>query len=77
MVIEKEKIAAATLQFQKKGPTKNPKINKQGRTIIWNWRVILLVISTNFGLILFKNPSNTIFLRPWNTNTFFRNILEI
>ena len=22
------------------GPTKNPKTNKQGGTIIWNWRVL-------------------------------------
>ena len=25
------------------GPTKNPKINKRGETITWNWRVFLVV----------------------------------
>ena len=30
------------------GPTKNPKINKRGGTIIWNWRVGTYILITFF-----------------------------
>ena len=45
------KINERVVQIEKErggGPPKNPKINKRGGTIIWNWRVGTYILITFF-----------------------------